>query len=138
VSLPALSQLADLPPLLWLLLFIVPFIGSLLFVPWAVVRIPADYFHYSRRHRVPWANYHPALRLFLLLGKNLLGLMLVLAGVAMLVLPGQGLLTILIGLLFMDFPGKYRCERWLVTRKRVLQAINWLRHKRHQLPLRFD
>lgn len=137
VSLPFLSQLADLPPWQWLMLFSVPFIASILFVPWAVVRIPDDYFHHAKRHRVPWGEYHPVLRLLMLVAKNLLGLMLVLAGIAMLVLPGQGLLTMLIGLLFVDFPGKYRCERWLVTRKPVLQAINWLRHKHHKPPLRF-
>ena len=59
-----------------------------------------------------------------------------LAGIAMLVLPGQGLLTLLVGFLLIDFPGKYRFEKWLVARRWVLQPINWLRLRRHQMPLR--
>ena len=53
----------------------------------------------------------------------------------MLVLPGQGLLTILIGLAVMQFPGKFELERWLVTRKGVLEGINWLRQRSGRLPL---
>ena len=44
----------------------------------------------------------------------------------MLVAPGQGLLTMVVGLLLVDFPGKYRLERWLVTRQQVWRSINWL------------
>ena len=43
--------------------------------------------------------------------------------------PGQGLLTLLVGLLLMNFPGKYRLERWLVGRRGVLTALNWLRRR---------
>ena len=47
----------------------------------------------------------------------------------MLVLPGQGILTIIVGLVLMDFPGKYGAERWAVSRGPVLPAINWIRAK---------
>jgi hypothetical protein len=47
----------------------------------------------------------------------------------MLVLPGQGLLTIIIGLVLMEFPGKYHAERWVINRPAVLAAINWIRLK---------
>jgi hypothetical protein len=60
------------------------------------------------------------------------------AGIAMLVLPGQGLLTILIGFLMLDFPGKYRVEKWLVSRRRLLGAINWLRRRAGRVPLRIS
>ncbi len=79
---------------------LVAFIATLIAVPWLIVRIPADYFAHRRRRRpsrprtaVRWASWA---------GKNLLGGLLVLAGLAMLVLPGQGLLTILLGLLLLD------------------------------------
>jgi hypothetical protein len=65
-------------------------------------------------------------------GKNLLGLVFVLAGVAMLVLPGQGILTILIGLMLMNFPGKRGLEQRLVQQPSVWRAINWIRSKAHQ------
>jgi hypothetical protein len=67
--------------------------------------------------------------------KNLLGVALVLAGVAMLVLPGQGVLTILLGLMFMNFPGKRRLEQRIVQQPTVFQAMNWMRARAHQPPL---
>jgi len=69
------------------------------------------------------------------IGKNLLGVLLVIAGLAMLVMPGQGLLTIVAGVLLIDFPGKYCLERWLVTRKTVWRSINWLRKRAGRKPL---
>jgi hypothetical protein len=71
-------------------------------------------------------------RLLGLVGKNLLGIVLILAGVAMLVLPGQGILMILIGLMLMDVPGKRALERRLVQQPSVWQAMNWIRAKAHQ------
>lgn len=64
-----------------------------------------------------------------------MGLLLLLAGVIMLVTPGQGVITVLIGLILMDFPGKYGLERKLVTQPAVLRSINWLRAKADQPPL---
>ena len=40
--------------------------------------------------------------------RNAVGLVLVTAGLAMLVLPGQGIITLLVGIILMDFPGKHR------------------------------
>jgi len=111
------------------------FVGSLLAVPWFVVHIPTDYF-VRRQHFVNrWRPRHPLLRVLLLTLKNLGGVVLVLAGVAMLVLPGQGILTILIGLMFLDFPGKLRLERRLAAQPAVTRAINWMRAKAHRPPL---
>ena len=50
-------------------------------------------------------------------------------GIAMLVLPGQGLLTIVVGIVLLNFPGKYRLERWLATRSPVWRSLNWLRRR---------
>jgi hypothetical protein len=111
------------------------FVGSLIAVPWLIVRIPADYFVH-RRHLVDrWLPQHPLLRIAVLALKNLCGAVLVLAGVAMLVLPGQGILTILVGLMCLDFPGKFALELWLVRRRPVVGAINWMRAKVHRPPL---
>lgn len=108
---------------------LVTFFGSLLVVPWLVVRIPPDYFALEERRIAPWSDRHPALRWSALLGKNLLGVILILMGIAMLVLPGQGLLTILIGIVLTSFPGKYRLERWLVRRRPIWRSVNWLRRR---------
>ena len=117
---------------------LVVFVGTLFAVPWALVRIPTGYFRRDREKRVPVPTMHPLLRAIWLIAKNLLGGVFVFLGVAMLVLPGQGLLTILIGLLLIDFPGKYKVERFLVSRKPVLQSINWLRKRADRPPLRLD
>jgi hypothetical protein len=96
---------------------------------WFVTRLPSDYF--VQEHRRPlgsWDKY-PAARAFLLLAKSILGIVLVLAGVVMLVVPGQGLLTIVAGVLLLEFPGKYGAERWLATRRGVWRSLNWLRKK---------
>jgi hypothetical protein len=111
------------------------FVGTLLAVPWLVARIPHDYFAPRKRHRVPWADKHPALRALLLTGKNLIGLVFVVVGLALLLLPGQGLVTILIGIVLLDLPGKYRLERWVVGRPAVLRSINWLRGRMGRPPL---
>lgn len=114
------------------------FFGTLALIPWIVLRLPADYFAKPRRdslisHRLPtW------LRLLLLTVKNLLGVVVVLLGIVMLVIPGQGLLTILIGLTLIDFPGKYALQRKLIQRKPVLRSVNWLRERKQKPPLRFD
>ncbi|MBN1558650.1 hypothetical protein JW998_00255 [candidate division KSB1 bacterium] len=108
---------------------VLTFTGTLILMPILIIRLPANYFAHQGRRRKPWLTLHPALRVFLLLGKNILGSILLFAGVIMLVLPGQGLLTMFIGLMLIDFPGKFRFERWFVTREPVHQSINWLRYR---------
>jgi hypothetical protein len=53
----------------------------------------------------------------------------------MLVLPGQGLLTILIGLVLVNFPGKYYLERKVIEQKKVLATMNWIRGKANRPPV---
>jgi hypothetical protein len=56
-------------------------------------------------------------------------------GLAMLVLPGQGILTILIGVMLLDFPGKRRWELWLIRRRGVRHSIDWIRQRAARPPL---
>jgi hypothetical protein len=122
--------------LLWLTaVSVITFVGSMIVVPLLIVRIPADYFARSESHGKSWPDHHPAVRGMLVIGKNLLGYVFIVAGILMLVLPGQGTLTILIGILFLDFPGKYRLERWVVAHGPVLRSINWLRRRAGRAPL---
>ena len=67
--------------------------------------------------------------------KNVVGVVLILAGIAMLVLPGQGILTIFAGLVVMDFPGKYRMERKIASLPLVLKAVNAIRIKAGREPI---
>lgn len=127
---------ADLLTLLGLL-SVVTFVGSLVAVPWLIGRMRADYFltHWQvvqARHR-----RHPALALTVFLARNALGLLLVAAGLAMLFLPGQGLLTVLIGVCVMDFPGKRGLLQRLVRGPKVQGALNWIRRKRGKEPFAF-
>ena len=97
--------------------------------------IPSDYYSRAAPRRGSWADYHPVTRALLLTGKNAFGVVLVAAGILMLVLPGQGILTILVGIMLLNFPGKRRFERWIVSRPPVLRSINWLRRRNGRPPL---
>ena len=119
---------------LWWLgaLSVVTFVGTLVALPLVVARLPPDYFTHAPR---PGHRHHAqssGSRVLWRLGKNLLGLLMVLVGVALLLLPGQGILTILIGLMLLDFPGKRWLERRLVQQPSVWRALNWMRAKAHQ------
>ena len=114
---------------------VITFLISIILIPFIVVRIPADYFvHDRRRHKRP-EKYPPVIRIIVLVLKNIIGVMLFIMGVLMLVLPGQGLFTMFIGMMMVNFPGKYRLERWIVERGPVLKSINWLRKRSGHPPL---
>ncbi|MBL0011321.1 MAG: hypothetical protein IPP22_10640 [Nitrosomonas sp.] len=115
---------------------IIGFIGSLIAIPWILIRLPSDYFDM----RVPrhWMkDHHPALRISGLIIKNIIGIVFLIAGFLMLFLPGQGLLTMLIGISFMDFPNKRKLEARIVAQPLLLNAINAMRHKFNRPSLTF-
>ena len=116
--------------LLGTLLFVLSFAVSLAIVSIILVKIPADYFQEGRPHEF-WSARHPAIRLLGIIGKNVLGVLLVVLGIVMSIpgVPGQGLLTILLGIMLLDFPGRQKLERRIVSQPRVLKNINKLRHR---------
>ncbi len=117
--------------LLWLGAFsAVSFLATLIVVPWVIINLPDNYFSSNQRNSFLTQNFHPPLARLLIILKNCLALIIVLAGIVMLVVPGQGLLSILIGVMMLDFPGKYTVERWLVSNRSVLASINWLRRRK--------
>jgi hypothetical protein len=118
-------------------LSVITFVGSLIAIPLVVLRLPADYFSPQRRQADRWRGRHPVARIVLKVLKNLCGFILVLAGIIMSIppMPGQGLLTILIGLSLMDFPGKLALELRIVRLKPVHKGINWIRAKWDKPPL---
>ena len=111
------------------------FVISLLSLPWLVAQIPDDYFVPKKRQPTQWKTRQPLIRLIILIGKNCLGYVLLLGGILMLFLPGQGLLTMITGLLLIDYPGKFRLERRIVNTPAVLKSLNWLRAKANKPPL---
>ncbi|MCC6426338.1 MAG: hypothetical protein IT435_05915 [Phycisphaerales bacterium] len=105
-----------------------------LLTPLIVARIPADYFSHNKRPPSPWAVEHPTWRWPVRIARNIAGWILLLAGLAMLVLPGPGIIGILVGLMLVEFPGKYRVERWLVSHRPVMNALGWIRRRRGAPP----
>jgi hypothetical protein len=110
------------------------FVATLIAIPVILMRLPADYFD-IRKPR-PWMeNHHPLLRVVGHLVKNLVGAIFLFAGFLMLFLPGQGVLTMLIGLSLIEFPGKRRLEAKIVGQPTVLSTINAMRAKFNKSPL---
>jgi len=101
---------------------------SLLSLPWLVAQIPEDYFLTKIR---PIGDRN----ILALWTKNLIGYGLILAGILMLLLPGQGILTTVTGVLLIDYPGKFRLERQIARKPAILKSLNWLRAKAHKPPL---
>jgi hypothetical protein len=125
--------------LVGVLISVVTFVVSILVVTFVLVKLPANYFH-SSHDREFLTHRHPVLRMVGIFLKNLLGLVLVGFGVVMSLpgVPGQGVLTILLGIMLLDFPGKRELEVKLVSRPRVFHAINRLRARFSRPPLLLD
>ncbi len=122
--------------LLWLTLAsAIGLIASLVLIPWILIQIPSDYFSHEKRQKHQWRNYPPIIRLALLLMKNILGVIFIISGIIMLFTPGQGIITIIIGIILADFPSKYKIERWIINNPAILRSINQLRAKAKQNPL---
>jgi hypothetical protein len=122
----------------WLgLLSLVTFIGSLLAIPWIIARLPSNYFIQHRQKVAARRKRHPLMAKIIFVTRNTIGFIFFLAGMAMLILPGQGIITILIGLSFMDFPKKHDVVDFLIHRPRVVQFLNWIRRKEKKPPLEF-
>ena len=139
-TMPSVQWIISNETVLWWLAAasIATFVATLILVPWLLARVPADYFTRAGRQKRAATVHHPVIRVVVTIGRNLLGMVFILAGILMLVLPGQGILTILAGITLVDFPGKHRLEGWIVSRKVVLQSINWLRRRQGHPPLVTD
>lgn len=118
------------------LIGLVGLIGSLIVVPWILIKIPSDYFFADKRKKCPWGHCPPMIRFLLLIIKNILGVLLILSGIIMLFIPGQGILTMVAGIVLMDFPYKYQIMRKIIKNSRILRFINRLRKKANQEPLK--
>jgi hypothetical protein len=102
-------------------------VGSLVLATAVVVGWSADRF---KNEPAPfWEQRHPIVRAAGLAAKNLAGALLVILGAIMALpgVPGQGFLTMLIGLTLLDFPGKRNLEKRFISRPTILKAINRLR-----------
>jgi hypothetical protein len=109
----------------------VVFVLTLLFTPYLLGLIPLDYFS---SERVQVLKIKTFLSIFKLIIANVLGFFLVLAGIIMLVTPGQGLISILLGLFLMEFPKKRQLELKLINHNPTYKTLNWLRNKAGKPP----
>lgn len=135
-----MDTLPELPDWLWMILTLVSiltFVGSLVVLRMLIIRMPADYFAGREPHN-PWADSHPAIRMTALVAKNLLGAVLVAFGLVMLFTPGQGILSILMGLSLLNVPGKRALERRIVGNPVVLRTLNGIRARAGRPPLTIE
>lgn len=94
-------------------------------VPWLISRLPEDYFVRPR----------PPASVPLKVMRNILGAILVLVGLALLILPGQGVLTIVLGLSLVDLKAKHRAIQWILSRPKIWSGLQGLRAKLGRPPL---
>lgn len=104
-------------------------LASVVLVPRFLATLPPDYLRRGSEQQAP--GHSLPLRVL----RNVLGVVLTLLGIAMLVLPGQGLLTLLVGVLLVDFPGKHALVVRALGRPKILAIVNKLRARRHAPPL---
>ena len=121
------------------LLFVASFLINLAIVSVILVKLPKDHFSKSRKTKF-WSGPHPALHAAKVIGKNVAGVLLVALGVVLSIpgVPGQGLLTILLGVMLLDFPGRHRLEQKLLSKPSIVNTINSLRGRFGKKPLELN
>lgn len=120
-------------------IFVISLAVSFAAIGLVMVKVPPSYFssHYQRDFLPdsPWLVRWGAVA-----AKNIAGVFLILLGIVLSLpgVPGQGILTILLGLIFIDIPGKRPLETRIIKRPTVLAAINNLRARYGKPPLILD
>jgi hypothetical protein len=124
---------------LWLgvVISLVLAIGSIVLVVLIVINWPADHF---KPRGVRGEGERPRLHVLAVIGKNVAGVVLVVLGLVMALpgIPGQGILTMIVGITLIDFPGKRALECRLIGRPSILRSINRLRERFDRPPLQME
>jgi len=120
-------------------IFLASFLVNLGIVSLILVKLPKDYFSKSRKTKF-WSGPRPALHAVKVIGKNIAGVLLVALGVVLSLpgVPGQGLLTVLLGIMLLDFPGRDRLEQKLLSKPSITNTINRLRKRFGKPPLELN
>ena len=120
-------------------LFLLSLSFSFVSIGVVMVKIPENYFssHYQQDFM---PNSRWMVRWGVVILKNILGVFLILLGVVLSLpgIPGQGVLTILLGLIMIDIPGKRPLEAKIIKRPAILSAINKLRARYNKPALVMD
>ena len=124
--------------LLWVLIFVGTFFINLGIVSFILVKLPRDHFKSDKSKRVTGSN--ATVRVLKVIGKNVAGVLLIALGVVLSLpgVPGQGLLTVLLGVMLVDFPGKDRLEQKLLSKPSIINTINRLRGRFGKPALELD
>lgn len=111
-------------------LSVIASVGGVVVIGVVLVKLPASYFGDATVHQ-PSSKTHPLARWTAVFLKNLLGAALVVLGLVMSVpgIPGPGIITILLGLMLLDFADKRRWASWVISRPPILRMANGLRRK---------
>lgn len=128
--LTSLGDLFSIDQWIWLIsgITVITFVFSLVWVVYMIRKIPADYFIHKDKKAF---TQKPSMISWVLYGiRNVFGIILILLGIIMLFTPGQGLLTIVMGLSIMNFPGKRQLEIRLLRMKSISRSLNWIRQKK--------
>ena len=121
------------------LIFLASFFINLGIVSAILVKLPADHFSKKRKTKF-WAGPRPAIHAAKVIGKNIAGILLVALGIVLSLpgVPGQGLLTVLLGIMLLDFPGRHRLEQKLLSKPSIVNTINRLRKRFDKQPLQLN
>ncbi|AUX19953.1 hypothetical protein SOCEGT47_004100 [Sorangium cellulosum] len=117
--------------------FLASLLASMVVMTIVVIRLPEDYL--ERTENPPFLPGCPAwVRAAARVGKNVLGAVLVVLGVVLALpgVPGQGVLTMVIGVMLLDIPGKRRLEQRVLAAPKVHAAVNRVRARFRRPPLR--
>ncbi len=119
---------------------LVMFVGSLVVVPIFLAKVPPTFFtqRYERTVGRRMRAVHPGRRVLGLVLRNVGGVVLILAGLPMLIGPGQGIIAIVLGLMLLSIPGKRRAARWLLRLPGVRHAVAAIRRRAGRPPLVLD
>ena len=104
-------------------------IFSIIGLGWFISQIPEDYFIHEKRQADNWDKYSSKTRIVIIILKNFIGIAMLISGLLLLILPGQGLLTMIIGLLLIDYPRKFQLEQKIISIPSVFRSLNWFRAK---------
>ncbi len=120
-------------------IFVGSFFVNLAIVSAILVKLPANHFSKNRKTKF-WSGPRPWLHAAKVIGKNIAGVLLVALGIVLSLpgVPGQGLLTVLLGVMLLDFPGRDRLEQKLLSKPSIVNTINRLRGRFGKPPLELN
>ena len=107
------------------------FILSIIFIPYLILRLPKSYFVRELFER-------PSQNLILIFFKYIIGYLLIIFGLIMLVTPGQGLISILLGITLIPSTRRNKLIIYLIRLKGVQSSLNFIRVKFKKEQFHFD